>query len=148
MANLMLFWHPIYIILSVRLQLAVLGCSGITTGGGGGKSSPGHFSTGYFCWPTGKREARKKGEMEKKRRTIEKKKKKMRGPFCFLFCFVLFFLFVFFFCFSLLKTTEICVGSTKMGIFYRENTFHAGKKIWKNDFALSEKYSSYASAWL
>ena len=30
------------------------------------------------------------------------------------------FFFFFFFCFSLLKTTEICFGSTKMGIFYRE----------------------------
>ena len=32
------------------------------------------------------------------------------------------------FCFSLSKTTEICFGSTKMGIFYREKAFHAGKK--------------------
>ena len=30
--------------------------------------------------------------------------------------------------FSLFKTTEICFGSTKMRIFYRENAFHAGKK--------------------
>ena len=42
------------------------------------------------------------------------------------------------------QTTEICFGSTKMGIFYREKAFHAGKKIRKNDFAPSEKYSSYA----
>ena len=35
------------------------------------------------------------------------------------------------FCFSLLKTTEICFGSTKMGIFYREKTFHAGTKSGK-----------------
>ena len=38
-----------------------------------------------------------------------------------------FFFFFFFFCFSLLKTTKICFGSTKMGIFYREKTFHAVK---------------------
>ena len=31
--------------------------------------------------------------------------------------------FFFFFCFSLFKTTEICFGSTKMGIFYREKNF-------------------------
>ena len=31
-----------------------------------------------------------------------------------------------------------------MGIFYRENAFDAGEKIRKNDFAPSEKYSSYA----
>ena len=50
----------------------------------------------------------------------------------------------FFFCFSLLKTMKICFGSTKMGIFYREKAFHAGKKIRKNDFAPSEKYACYA----
>ena len=48
------------------------------------------------------------------------------------------------FCFSLLKTMEICFGSTKMGIFYREKAFHVGKKIRKNDFAPSEKYACYA----
>ena len=31
-----------------------------------------------------------------------------------------------------------------MGIFYREKTFHAGKKIRKNDFVPSEKYGCYA----
>ena len=36
--------------------------------------------------------------------------------------------FVFFYCFPLFKTTEICFGSTKMGIFYREKAFHTGKK--------------------
>ena len=53
-------------------------------------------------------------------------------------------LFFFFFLLSLLKTTKICFGSTKMGIFYWEKTFHAGKKIRKNDFAPSEKYACYA----
>ena len=42
------------------------------------------------------------------------------------------------------KTTKICFGSTKMGIFYREKAFHAGKQISKNDFAPSEKYACYA----
>ena len=41
-------------------------------------------------------------------------------------------------------TTEICLGSTKMGIFYQEKVFHIGKKMRKNDFAPSEKYSSNA----
>ena len=35
-----------------------------------------------------------------------------------------------------------------MGIFYWEKAFHAEKKMWKIDFASSEKYSPYASAWL
>ena len=31
-----------------------------------------------------------------------------------------------------------------MGIFYPEKAFYAGEKSGKNDFAPSEKYSSYA----
>ena len=42
------------------------------------------------------------------------------------------------------KMTEICFGSTKMEIFYREKAFHAGKRIRKNDFAPSEKFYCYA----
>ena len=34
--------------------------------------------------------------------------------------------------------------ATKMDIFYREKAFHAGKQMRKNDFAHSEKFSSYA----
>ena len=65
--------------------------------------------------------------------------------FFFFFSFFLFFsFFFFFFLLSSLKTTEICSGSTKIGIFYREKAFHAGEKIRKNDFAPFEKYSSYA----
>ena len=45
-----------------------------------------------------------------------------------------------------LPATKICFGSTKMEIFYREKAFHAGKKIRKNDFAPSEKFSCYAPA--
>ena len=59
-----------------------------------------------------------------------------------MFCFVLFF----FFAFLLFKTNDISFGSTKIGIFYQEKAFHAGEKNQeKNDFALSEKYVSYAS---
>ena len=57
-----------------------------------------------------------------------------------------FFFFFFSLCFSLLEMMEICFGSTKMGISYREKAFHAGKKIRKNDFAPSEKYTCYAPA--
>ena len=44
-----------------------------------------------------------------------------------------FFLLIYlFFCFSLLKTTEICFGSTKMGILYWEkNISHREKKSGK-----------------
>ena len=45
---------------------------------------------------------------------------------------------------SLFKPTEIFLRATKMRIFYREKAFHARKKIRKNDFSPSEKYSSYA----
>ena len=57
-----------------------------------------------------------------------------------------FFFFFFFFAFHFwnLKTPEICFLSIKMGIFYQEQTFHAGKKIRKSHFALSEKYACYA----
>ena len=64
--------------------------------------------------------------MENKRRKIEKgkvenwkwkegnlKKKKKNEDRTFFFTF---------------KTTEICFGSTKMGIFYLEKAFHAEKK--------------------
>ena len=43
--------------------------SGVTARG---QSAPQHFSPGNFCWPTSKREAWKKGKMEKKRRKIER----------------------------------------------------------------------------
>ena len=45
--------------------------------------------------------------------------------------------------YKIFKTIKICCGSTKTGIFYREKAFQAGKKIRKNYFAPSEKYSSY-----
>ena len=54
--------------------------------------------------------------------------------FVFCFCFVLFFVFVCLFvcfCFSFLKTNEICLGSTQVGILYQEKVFHAAKKSGK-----------------
>ena len=49
-------------------------CSGVTAGGGREQSASLTLLTGIFCWPTGKREAREKGKMEKERRKIEKGK--------------------------------------------------------------------------
>ena len=99
--------------------------SGVTAGGGDkGQSAPRHFLK--FLLPyTRKREARKKGEMEKEGRKIEKRRWKIqngrwkvrRGPFFFLFCFVLFlFLFVLFFvfvCFFFSKPLKFVLGQPK-----------------------------------
>ena len=101
--------------------------SGVT---GGGQSAPQRLLTGKFLLTYREKrgkEKREKGEMEKKRRKIVKRKvenwnwleescKMRRGLFVCLFV-----------CFSLLKTTKICFGCTKMKIFYREKVFHAGK---------------------
>ena len=91
---------------------------------GGAECPPRDFWPGNFCWRIGKKEAGKKGKRgENWEEKVENWKWKQenvrkRGED----------LFFFFFCFSLLKTTKICFGSTKMGIFYREKAFHAGKK--------------------
>ena len=113
--------------------------SGVT--GGGGQSAPRDFWLGNFCWLTGKREARKKGRMEQKRRKIKKgkvenwkwKEEKLLNEERTFFFFFFFFKFIYLF-FSLFKTSEICFGSTKMGIFYQEKAFHAGKNIRKMIF--------------
>ena len=62
--------------------------------------------------------------------------------FVFVFLFVCLFLCLFvclfvclFFAFSLFKTTGICFGSTKMGIFYRQKAFHDRKKSEKMTLA-------------
>ena len=81
-----------------------------------------------------------KGKVENWKWKVEKlKNEKKKWGEDFFFCFV------FVFCFPLFKkTTKISFGSTKMEIFYREKVFHAWKKIRKNDFATSEKFSCYA----
>ena len=101
-------------------------------GGRGAQCPPRDFWPGNFCWLIWKKIGKEKRvKIEKKRRKIVKGRWKgeklemeagkvlKRGEALFFF---------FFFFFSLLKTTEICFGSTKMGIFYREKAFHAGKK--------------------
>ena len=122
-------------IFSPRLPLSFYGIgqglttSGVTGGGGGaagGSVTPRDFRQGKFCWPTGKKEARKKckrGKMKKKickivkgkvenwKWRIEKFKNEGRTFF-----------------FSLFKTTKICFGSTKMEIFYREKSISRRKK--------------------
>ena len=45
---------------------------------------------------------------------------------------------------KVIKTTEITFGSTKWKFSTRKKHFTPGKKIKKNDFVSSEKYSSYA----
>ena len=62
-----------------------------------------------------------------------KRWKMSRGPFFFSF-----FFFFFFYYFA------SGFGGYQIEIFYREKAFHAGKKIKKNDFAPSEKFSCYA----
>ena len=134
--------------------------SGVTGGGGVGQSAPETSDREISAELPGKERQGEKGKTEQKRRKIEKGRweienlmrksyKMRRGPFLFLFfvyvvafCFLFLFLFLFvclgfffFFCFSLFETTEICFGSTKIKIFYREKAFQAGKKIRKNDFA-------------
>ena len=116
-------------------------------GGRGGAGGRVHLETSdreISADLSGKREARKKGKMEQKRRKIEKEKgkaenenginkkyKMRRGTFFFLLFF-----------FSLFKTTEICFGSTKMRIFYLEKAFHAGgKKSGKINLPPQKKYS-------
>ena len=123
-------------------------------GGGGGQGAeypPEISDRQIFADVSRKKRQGKKGKgvkIEKKKRKIVKgkvgnwKSYKEKGDDLFFF-----FFFFFFFCFSVLKQTEIYFGSTKIGIFYREEAFHAGKKIRKNDFAPSEKYACYAPAW-
>ena len=81
--------------------------------GGGGVECPLETSDWeIFADVSGKKRERKK---EKRSENWEEKNENCKRVF-------------FFFCFSLLKTTEICFGSTKMGIFYREKAFHAVEK--------------------
>ena len=124
--------------------------SGVTGGGGGSRGAecpPETSDREIFVDVSGKKEARKKG---KRGKNWEEKKENCKGRwkigngsrksykkkelrtllFCFVFLFVCLFV-CFFFCFSLLKTTEICFGSTKMGILYREKAFYGGEKIRK-----------------
>ena len=91
-----------------------------------------------------KRRKIENGKVENWQWKVEKLQNEERTFFFFFFFFLSFSFFFFFFfssfCYSLFKTTEICFGSTKIGIFYGEKAFDAGK----NDFAPSKNFSSYA----
>ena len=111
----------------------------------------------YFAVPGGQRLLTGKFPLTYRKKRVWKveKFKKLQNEeatfFIILFFsfFSFFFFFFFFFCFSLFKPTKICFGPTKKEIFYREKAVHAGKKIRKNDFAPSEKFSCYApELWL
>ena len=106
----------------------------------GGRVPPRDFWRGNFCLRIGKKEARKKGKRggnwEKKKENCKKGRWKIekfemevgkvikRGEDLFFFLFFFFFAF----CFSFLKMTEICFGSTKMGISTGKMHFTPGKK--------------------
>ena len=95
---------------------------------------PRDFWPGHFYWPIGKKEAREKGENGEEKKEKGKKegvKLQMEGGkvtkweedfFSFTF-----------------QNHKNLFWSTKMEIFYRKKHFMPGKKIWKNDFAPSEK---------
>ena len=101
------------------------------------------------------REKRVARKIEHKKRKIEKgnvnrkrecgKLKMERGEDLFFFFFCFFFFFFFFLLFTFQNEWNLfwVYQTTKMGIFYWEKAFHAGKKIRKNDFAPSEKYACY-----
>ena len=123
-------------------QIICIDISGVTGGGGaGGRVPPRDFWPGNFCWPTGKKEARKKGvKIEKKEKNCKTKGGKLKmegekvtnwGEDFFLKNFFKYF------CFSLFKITKFVLGLRKW-------KFSTGKKIMKNDFAPSEKFSCYA----
>ena len=111
-------------------------CSGVT-GGSVLTVPPWHFSEGNFCWHTRKIESKEKrgnGGQNNKNCEREGGKLKMEGEEvwnCAEDLFFFFFFFFFFFCFSLFKTTEICLERNTMEISTRKRIFHAGKKSGK-----------------
>ena len=131
-----------------RLTFSLL--NDVTGGGGGAECSSTLLTRKFLLTYQEKRGKEKRENWEEKKENWQREGGKLKmevvkvikwGEALFFFFFSSFFFF--FFCFSLFKTTEICFGSTKMEIFYREKAFHVGKKIRKNDFASSEKFSSY-----
>ena len=129
-----------------------MSASGVTARGGGPGGQGGRVPPDTFHWEIstdlpGKREASKKGKMEKKRRKIKKgrwkikngmrKRKKMkRGLSFFLFSFIL-FIYLFIFAFHFSKPLKFESSSGKKHFALR-------KKSIKIDLPPSEKYSCYA----
>ena len=119
--------------------IPVFECVVTNSGVTGGECPPEIFDPEISADLSGKE---RQGKIEQKRRKIEKgkvenwkwKEEKLQNEER-----------TFFFFFFAFQTTEICFGSTKMGIFYQGKSIsHREKKIRKNNFALSEKHSSYA----
>ena len=116
----------------------LLKASGVTGRGRGGRVSPQRLLTGKFLltyWEKRGKENRENGTEKKENWKWKEESYKKREK-----------TFFFFFCSSLFKTTEICFGSIKMGIFYSEKAFHAAKKSGKMTLPPSEKYACYAPA--
>ena len=113
--------------------------SGIT-GGGGGYSDI--FHREIFADLPGKEDyfkgkSRKEGKFER----VEEENWKCKGKTMKMWKWVEDLIFLSFFpLLVFFEVTKICLGSTKMEIFYREKAyFTPGKKIRKSDFAPSEK---------
>ena len=111
------------------VSFRVLNCSS------GGRVPPWHVWLGNFCWPTGKREARKNGKMEKKEGKFKKGrwKLKMEGGKVTNAC-------------PFSKPLKFVLGLPKWKFSSGKKHFTPGKKVRKNDFASSAKLSSYAPA--
>ena len=121
-------------------------------GGGNRGHSASRLLTGKYLLTYRENRGKEKRKMVRKRRKMQKGKvenwkwkelkvKKWGDFLSFFFFLCCCFVFVWF---SLFKTTEICFGSTKMGIFYREKHLTPGKmRKW---LFPPEKYSSYAPA--
>ena len=131
-------------------QIICIDISGVTGGGvgGRGKSAPQRLLTRKFLLAyREKRGKEKRGEnREKKKENCKTKGGKLKmegekvtnwGEDFFFFFFFFFCIFFFIFCFSLFKITKFVLGLPKW-------KFSTGKKIMKNDFAPSEKFSCYA----
>ena len=106
--------------------------------------------TGNFCWLSGKKREGKKGKGgngEVKKENCKKEKRKVEnwkwvtqwGEDFFHFLFILLFIYLFF-AFHFSKRLKFVLGRQN-GNFLPGKSFHARKKISKNDFAPSEKLS-------
>ena len=105
----------------------ILHTSSGVTGGGQGAECPPETSDGEISADLlGKK---RQGKRERGENWEEKKENcKREGGILKIF----FFFFFFFFCFSRVKTSKICFGSTKMEIFYGgKKHFTRGKKLGK-----------------
>ena len=121
---------------------------------GGARGCRGQSSPWNFCWPTGKRGARKKGKMERKRRKIwkgrgGKLKMSSRSFFKLFFCFVLFV--CFFFAFHFLKHWNL-FGVNQNRKFLpgknREKWFCPFWKIFLSRHCSEAAASSRSESWL